>query len=258
MYGCYRHSRLYSLPVAITEYLHQLKKTWQRAVDGYIALTEFGRQKFIQCGLPRERIFVKPNSLDAPPLPKYAKGDYAIYLGRLSQEKGLDVLLDAAECDHRTSPSPLKIKIVGDGPLTAEVKKKIEEGKLGKVELVGRQSHDECMALLSDAGFMIMPSLCYENFPMAIREAFACGKPVITSRLGAMAEIVVDKRTGLLFNPGDGADLAEKMRWMTENEDACIRMGRNARAEFENKFTAERNFDSLMDIYRKTISAKRT
>jgi len=99
-----------------------------------------------------------------------------------------------------------------------------------------------------------MPSVCYENFPMAIREAFACGKPVIASGLGAMAEIVEDNKTGLLFNPGESADLAEKIRWMTENEDACIGMGKNARASFESKYTADRNFAMLMDIYEKVLA----
>jgi glycosyltransferase involved in cell wall biosynthesis len=109
------------------------------------------------------------------------------------------------------------------------------------------------MELLRDARFMIMPAVCYENFPMAIREAFACGKPVIASRLGAMAELVEDGKTGLLFEPGDPEDLAAKIRWMLKNEDACIAMGKNARKAFEEKYTAERNFQILMRIYNKLI-----
>ena len=100
---------------------------------------------------------------------------------------------------------------------------------------------------------MVMPAICYENFPMAITEAYACGKPVIASRLGAMAELVEDGKTGLLFEPGNPEDLASKIKWMLENEDACIEMGRNARKVFEEKYTAEKNFEILMNIYKKVM-----
>jgi glycosyltransferase involved in cell wall biosynthesis len=107
------------------------------------------------------------------------------------------------------------------------------------------------MKLLAKAQFMVMPAVCYENFPMAIREAFACGKPVIASNLGAMAELVEDQKTGLLFEPGNPEDLAEKMKWMVEHESECIDMGKNARKVFEQKYTAEKNFEILMNIYNK-------
>jgi len=257
-YGCFRNSRLYSAPVVAAEIMHKIKKTWTETVDAYISLTDFGMRKFIECGLPGDRIYVKPNFLVNPPSPKHAKGKYAIYLGRLSGEKGLDVLIDALAILKTSNPQALEffsLKVLGDGPLRAELEKYAEDKKLGeKIDFTGRKSHDECMELLSEASFLIMSSVCYENFPMAIREAFACGKPVIASRLGAMAEIVEDNKTGLLFNPGDSADLAEKIRWMTENEDACIGMGMNARASFESKYTADRNFAMLMDIYEKVLA----
>ena len=110
------------------------------------------------------------------------------------------------------------------------------------------------MQLLREARFLILPSICYENFPLTIVEAFACGKPVVASNHGAMAAIVEHRKTGLLFEPGDAADLAEQIRWMTENRDACMEMGKNAHAEFEAKYTASRNFEVLMDIYRMTIA----
>ena len=140
---------------------------------------------------------------------------------------------------------PLKLKIVGDGLLMKELKDKVKAEKINGIEFTGRKTFHECMELLRDARFMIMPAVCYENFPMAIREAFACGKPVIASRLGAMAELVDDGKTGLLFEPGDSEDLAAKIRWMLKNEDACIAMGKNARKEFEEKYTAERNYSNI-------------
>jgi glycosyltransferase involved in cell wall biosynthesis len=120
------------------------------------------------------------------------------------------------------------------------------------VEFVGMKSHREAMALLQRAKFLVIPSLCYEMFPLASVEAFASGKPVVASRLGALAEIVKDGETGLLFEAGNAADLAQKMRFLLANEDLCLAMGRRARAEFEAKYTAARNYDLLMDIYQRT------
>jgi len=252
-YGCYRDSKLYSFPIASANAIHRAFGTWEKSIDAFIALTEFGKKKFIECGLPEEKIFVKPNFLLNPPEPSFTHRDYTIFLGRLSYEKGLSILIDSAKTLNN-SAVPLKFKIVGDGPLMKELKDKVKAEKINGIEFTGRKTFHECMELLRDARFMIMPAVCYENFPMAIREAFACGKPVIASRLGAMAELVDDGKTGLLFEPGDPEDLAAKIRWMLKNEDACIAMGKNARKEFEEKYTAEKNFQILMGIYQ-TISA---
>jgi glycosyltransferase involved in cell wall biosynthesis len=257
-YGCYRDSRLYSVPVVAAEVIHRAMRTWTESVDAFIALTEFGKQKFIQCGLPEGRIFVKPNFLGDPPSPSYGAGEYAIFLGRLSAEKGLDLLLEALTIHHRTASSPVKIKVVGDGPLRPQLEMRARDHSLYNIDFLGRRNFSDCLDLLSGASFMVMPSVCYENFPMVIREAYACGKPVIAPRLGAMAEIVHDRSTGLLFNAGESADLEAKLQWMTENESARREMGRRARTEFENNYTADHNFDLLLDIYRKVVVSKRT
>jgi glycosyltransferase involved in cell wall biosynthesis len=252
-YGCYRDSRLYSFAIASANAIHMAFGTWEKNIDAFIALTEFGKKKFVGCGLPEEKIFVKPNFLLNPPEPSYAHRDYIIFLGRLSHEKGLSILIDAAKTLNNSAVS-LKFKIVGDGPLMKELKDKVKAEKISGIEFTGRKTFHECMELLRDARFMMMPAVCYENFPMAIREAFACGKPVIASNLGAMAELVEDGKTGLLFEPGNAEDLAVKIRWMLKNEDACIAMGKNARKEFEEKYTAEKNFQILTGIYQ-TVSA---
>ena len=249
LYGCFRNSKLYSLPVALTDCFHKIAGTWSCKVDAYIALTEFGRKKFIECGLPEERIFVKPNFLANPPEPDYINNGYIIFLGRLSSEKGITVLIDAVKRLNLYKPTPLNLKIIGDGPLRKVIEEKIRSGRVDSIELLGRKNLNECMALLKESKFMVMPAVCYENFPLSIREAFACGKPVVASRLGAMAELIEDGKTGLLFEPGNPDDLAEKIKWMFDNEDACIEMGKNARAEFEAKYTADKNLNILMNIY---------
>jgi len=251
LHGCYRDSRFFTAPVVFAEWFHLMRDTWQTAVDAYITLTEFGKKKFIQCGLPEKKIFVKPNFLSDPPNFLSPPQQYVVFIGRLSKEKGVNILIDALK--HLNT---FTLKLIGDGPLRPELEKQIEDKKLGeKIEFTGRMRRAECMELLKRSCCLIMPSVCYENFPMAIVEAFACGKPVVASRLGVMADIIEDKKTGLLFNPGDPLDLAEKIGWMVENKEAAGDMGRNARTEFENKYTADRNFDTLIDIYKKTLTA---
>jgi len=259
-YGCYRNSRLYSIPVALMEYLHWVKQTWVAKVDAYIALTNFGRNKFIEAGLPANKIFVKPNFLLNPPESNYSHKNYAVFIGRLSQEKGINVLIDSLKHLNTYDPLPktydlFKIKIIGDGPLKEYLENHISASNIKNIELTGRKSFDECMGLLRDARFLLMPAIWYEGFPMVIREAFACGKPVIASNLGAMAELVEGRKTGLLFEPGNPKSLAEKIKWMIEHPDKCIEMGKNARAEFEAKYTAEKNFEMLMKIYEKVIGS---
>ncbi len=254
MHGCYRGSRLYSLPVAITEAFHRLKGTWTDQVDAYIALTDFGREKFIECGLPKEKIFVKPNFLPDPPPPSENMQDYAVFIGRLSEEKGIVPLLKALRHLKHDMLRRLRLKMIGEGPLRQKLEEEVKAHKLARtVEFLGKRSHAECMQLLREARFLILPAICYENFPMTIVEAFACGRPVVATRLGAMAEIVEHGKTGLLFESGNSEDLAAKISWMIDNPDTCADMGRNARVEFVLKYASERNFGILMKIYGSVI-----
>lgn len=245
-YGCYRSSRLYSLPVAFTEMVHRRRGTWVNAVDAYIALTEFGKKKFIECGLPEGKINLKPNFASDVPSQVWPVKNYAGFVGRISHEKGVETLVNAV---RHLGAIDFKFKIVGDGPLRNE----INGISADRLEIMGKKDHDECMKILSGAAFAIMPAICYENFPLSIVEAFAYGKPVIASNLGAMASIIKDRETGLLFQPGNAEELASKMKWMIENPDECVRMGKNARMEFEAKFTAGKNYEILMEIYQETI-----
>lgn len=261
--GCYRNSWQYSLPVALSEMYHKQKKTWTEQVDAYIALTEFGKNKFIECGLPEKKIFIKPNFISGSPDSTTSSQNYAVFIGRLSKEKGIDVLIDALKnfkTSELQSSESFSFKIIGDGPLREQAEaKSIGQGAKGvKIEFTGRRSHKECMELLKNARFLVMPALCYENFPLTIVEAFACGKPVVASRLGVMADIVEDNKTGMLFEPGNAEDLANAIKRLWEDEALCREIGQNARAEFEKKYTAEKNIKSLIDIYHETIKRQRT
>jgi glycosyltransferase involved in cell wall biosynthesis len=214
-----------------------------------VALTEFARRKFVEGGLPAERIVVKPNFITRDPGSKKKPGEYALYVGRLSEEKGPQVLLRGWARLRRAIP----LKIAGGGRLKDELGREIAAKGLHEVDLLGQIDSQEIAGLFHKARFLVLPSLCYENFPLALAEAFACGVPVISSRLGSMAEIVADGKTGLHFSAGNDADLAAKVEWAWTHLDQMQTMGRAARAEYEAKYTAARGLENLMSIYRRAM-----
>lgn len=250
IHACYRGSRSESAVVAAMLATHRAMGTWQRKVGAYIALTKFGRDRFIRGGLPAERIMVKPHFVEDPG-PADDRDGHAVYVGRLSQEKGIRIVLDAWE--HLGG---VPLAIVGTGPLQTLVDQSVARGRIDAVT-AGTVAHADAMRAIQDGTFLVFPSVCYESFGRTIIEAFACGRPVVASRLGAAEEIVEDGVTGLHFNPGDPMDLAAKVRWLWEHPEECTRMGENARREYEQKYTPERNYAMLMDIYSKTISEYR-
>ena len=245
MHGCYRESRVASTAVASMITIHRILRTWVDMVDIYIALTEFARQKFIEGGLPPEKIVVKPNFVHPNPSSGKGSGGYALFVGRLSVEKGLDTLLAAWEKLNEQIP----LKIVGDGPLASQVESVAK--RLPSVEWLGRRAMSEVHELMGEAKFLIFPSKWYETFGRVAVEAFAKGTPVIAANIGAIAEVVDSNRTGLHFRPGDAADLVAKVEWLLANPAKLTQMRLQAKSEFEAKYTAKINYQKLMEIYTK-------
>ena len=253
LHACYRRSRPASGVVAAMLSFHRLLGTWGKMVDTYIVLTNHAKEKFIQGGLPKEKVVVRPNFVD--PDPGGSEGEakpYALFVGRLSREKGVQILLTAWGLVRG-----IPLVMIGDGPLSSELKGLVKSLELSNVKLMGRQPHPQVLTALKRARFLVVPSDCYEAFPLAVVEAFATGVPVVASCLGAMAEIVYDRRTGLLFEPGNAEDLADKVNWLWSHPDESEAMGREARQEFELKYTAEQGYQGLMAIYNELIRARR-
>ena len=248
VHGCWRGSRAGTAMVAAMLTVHRLMKTWQEQVNVYIALTEFSRQKFIEGGLPAEKIVVKPNFVALDPGEGQHEGGYALFVGRLSPEKGVMTMLRAWK-----GLKGIPLKIVGDGPLMEAVQDFVKREGLRDVEILGRKPREEVLLLMQEARVLVFPSEWYEGFPMAIAEAFTCGLPVIASRLGAMAEIVENSRTGLHFEPGNSEALAAKVAWAWSHLREMAEMGHEARREYKARYTAERNYEMLMEIYRKAM-----
>ena len=252
VHGCYRGSRPASAVVAGSALAHRVLGTWDRKVDAFIALTEFARRKFIEGGLPAEKVALKPNFLHPDPGPSEASHDYALFVGRLSPEKGVDTLLAA----WRKLADKATLRIVGAGPLSPQVEAASSQSE--GVEYLGHRPGPEVMELIAGARFLAVPSIWYEAFGLVIVEAFAKAKPVIASRLGAMTEIIEEGRTGLLFEPGDPDDLAAKVNWAMEHPAEMRAMGQNARELYLQNFTARHNYDRLMEIYGAALDATKS
>jgi glycosyltransferase involved in cell wall biosynthesis len=250
LHACYHRSYAQSAVTAGMLTAHRWLKTWREQVDVYIALTDFSRRKFIEGGLPEEKVVVKPNFVYPDPGCRAGSGNYALYVGRLSAEKGVMTLLQA----WQQLPG-MPLKAVGDGPLMGAVRAFAHTHAGLGIEILGRRDPQEVLALMQGAEFVVFPSEWYETFGRVAIEAFACGVPVLASRLGAMAELVDDGHTGLLFRPGDPQDLAAKVCWAIEHPEAMALMGAQARHVYEAKYTADLNYNMLINIYRTAVSA---
>lgn len=240
--GCYRESRLQSTVLACMVGVHRGLGTWQNKVTRYVALNEFCRNKFVEGGLPAERIVVKPNFVDFSPPIAVDRRDF-LFVGRLSAEKGIDTLVAAAGMVEAAT-----VLVGGTGP---------KAGLLNaspNIRALGALSGERVRETMAGALAMVLPSIWYENFPRTLVEAFGCGLPVIASRIGALADLVEHRKTGLLFEPGDPASLADAMRWALAHREEMAAMGKAARAHYEANFTADRNYQQLLAIYQEAIA----
>ncbi len=242
---CYRDSAAKSAALVGMLGLHRLLGSYRNKVTRYIALSEFSKQKFVEGGLSQAKVAVKPNFADiSPPIEGPRSG--ALFVGRLSQEKGLHLLLEAL----RMSPN-ITCTVVGDGPQ----RKLVSTGE--QIHFLGAREPERVYAQMRQAAYLVMPSICYEQFPRTLVEAFACRLPIIASRLGPLAELVEDGKTGLLFDPGSAEDLSNKLRFAEARPQIMREMGENARAEYELKYTPRQNYQQLMGIYAEAISTNK-
>lgn len=238
LHGCYRGSPAQTAIVAAGTVVHRWAGTWQHRVDRYIALNAFCRDRFLAGGLPAEKLRIKPNFVDlAPPLQQSRHG--LLFVGRLSEEKGLAVLAEAL----RHQPLPEPVQIAGEGPLAPVL------NALPGASPLGAQPPEAVYRLMARARALVLPSIWYENFPRTLVEAYACALPVIASRLGAMAALVQHGHTGLLFNPGDAEDLARTLAWALAHPGELARMGQAARQHYEAELTGAANHRQLLQIY---------
>lgn len=251
VHACYRNNRPASAVAVAMVSAHRLIGTYARAVDRFVALTDFARERFVASGLPARRIVVKPNFAPDRGAPSGAAArEGFLYVGRLSEEKGIMLLIEAA----RRMTSDATITIVGDGPQRAAVER--AAGELPRIRYVGAAPAEVVHARMSEAAAVVIPSLCYEMFPVVAAEAFGAGTPVVASAHGGLTSIVEDGLTGRLFAPGDASALARALDAFAEEREAAVQMGNAARARYERQFSPAANYAQLSGIYAGVLGSR--
>ena len=246
---CKKNSFLASTMAAIENTVHRIMKVYD-LVDVFIAPSEFLRNKFIEYGFKEQKIMCIGYLIDIELQDdKKPPGDYYMYVGRISEEKGIKTLIDAAV----DNPGE-KLKIIGSGPL----KKAMElyaasKDKNRTIAFLGHKRRDEVIEYIKNCRFAVVPSEWYENYPFSVLETFACGKPVIGSKIGGIPELVKDNETGLTFEIGNSYELSKKIKYLENNPEAVIEMGRNARAFVERELNADKHYRKLMEIYKRLM-----
>jgi glycosyltransferase involved in cell wall biosynthesis len=248
--GVYRNSKIETACAVLMTGIHKLLGTWKNKVDRYIVLTEFAKNKFLNSslGVPAEKMVVKPNFITDPGTGYYSREDFFLFIGRLTEEKGIKTILECAK------KSKKNIKIIGDGPLREEVQK--QASLHSNIQYLGFQDKETILDILKRAKALLFASLWYEGFPMTILEAFASGTPVICSKLGGPGEIVENNISGLHFTPGDAEDLAQKMLLLSQDKVLVSSLGKGARQAFLEKYSEESNYQTLLNLYIDVIRLK--
>jgi glycosyltransferase involved in cell wall biosynthesis len=243
VHKCYRGSAAGSAAATLGMLSHWAWGTWRNAVDRFIALTEFSRRKLIEGGIAGDKISVKPNFVEPDPGPGAGDGGYFLYAGRLTDEKGVRVLIDC----WKSAPDLPPLWIAGDGPLREEIQS--AAATLKHVRWLGMKASDEVLSLMKRAKAILCPSLWYEGMPRVVIESLAVGTPVIASQIGGYPEMVVDGESGALFEPGNTRALLSRLR-ESERTTAWESMRSHARLRFLAEYTGEKNFSLLLNIYR--------
>lgn len=251
VFGCYRGSRAGSLTLAASIAAHRAGGTWSRAIDRYIVLTEFARDRLVRSGLPAERVMVKPNGLAHDPGGAGQEAAYALFVGRLSPEKGVDVLLDAWASHGVDIP----LRIVGSGPESDRVE--AAAGQHARITCLGQRGSEEVTELMKGAAMLVLPSRWFEGLPMTLIEAYANGLPVIATDIGALTGLVQHGRTGLLCPPDDPAALAAAVQRLWNHPHEQSAMSAAARAEFERHYTADACYQGLVNVYEQAIEERK-
>lgn len=255
VYRCYRDSLPASLGVWNMITFNRYRKTWLKDVDAFITPSQFAANKLIEIGIPGDRLYVKPNVTPDPladtPIPSLPSQPTFLFIGRLSPEKGVSLLLKAWEI---LAEDEWQLNIIGDGPQRPTLEQYASDRQLTNVYFQGYQPVNKVFEAIQQSTAIIVPSQWYETFGRVVIEAFACGRSVIVSSLGALAELVEEGKTGLLVPHDDINAWAERLRWGGNHLLEMAHMGQQCRQAYLQKYTSAVNYQQTMNIYRRILS----
>lgn len=241
---CYRDSSFQTMALVLCLKLHRGLGTF-RKIDRYLAPSVFMRRKMIEAGFPPDRVLVNRHHLDLSQFaPSLAHGGYAVYMGRLSREKGIPMMLEAFAV-----PPPITLHILGDGPLKNQLQEQILAQELLHIQVHGFIDSSQRFDWLKNAAFLVFPSEWYENAPFTLIESMALGVPAVASRIGGITEIIEHGKTGLLFEPGNGNELQTRIRELYNNAELLSDMRKQARLKAEREYSREQAYASLRSVY---------
>ncbi|MEM4993365.1 glycosyltransferase family 4 protein [Priestia sp. SB1] len=253
-YGCYRGSKIQTVPVVSMIGINKMLGTWKNKVDRYIALTKFSKNKFVSSGIPEQKITVKGNFLQENSnqvLKLSGNSNNLIFVGRLSPEKGIQDLLEAWNLVSKKKNS--KLLIIGEGPEKNRLEKLYDSEN---IVFLGKKNSDEVIIYMKEAKYLIVPSIWYEGFPMTIVEAYSVGTPVISSNIGSLKEVVINGETGFHFNYRDIDNLHQVLERALDYE-LHDQMKENVLSNYKERYSEEINFKKIMLIYNEVIEEKK-
>jgi glycosyltransferase involved in cell wall biosynthesis len=219
-------------------------------IDAIVCPSKFLHDKMVEAGYNRDRLHHVPSFIDhAQYTPSTTPGSYVLYFGRISREKGVDVLVDAFA--RLRSSSSIRLIIVGLGSRESlrALREKIQTAQLPNVQLQDPMSGETLFTTIRNAACVVVPSICYENMPQVVLESYAHGKPVIASNLGSLPEVVEDRVTGSLFQAGNADDLAEKIGSLASDKERLRRMGQAALEKVRSGHSPEIHYQALMSLF---------
>lgn len=253
VHRCLQGSALVSLARVIAMTTHRLMRIYDQ-VDAFIAPSRFLMAKMVQGGFPVEKLHHIPSPVKALPATPEGLGEYILYFGRIAPEKGLETLLLGFErllCQHPLA----RLLIVGaPTPEQERLEHILNERRISNVEFVGFQEGEQLNMLIDGARFSVCPSIWYENSPMTVYESLAHARPVIVSNIGSLPEQVEDGADGLLFEPGNHEQLADKMAALWEDPALASHMGKTGRDRMQRLFSPEAHYRSLLAVFNQILN----
>lgn len=248
IHRCLKNSLSASVLAAMEMYFHKVLKIYGKNIDLFIAPSEFVKNKLIKFGFPENKIKVLPHfiELSKDEHKNCSTKNYFFYLGRLKEEKGVDLLLAAMK-----ELPEINLKIVGSGPQETKLKEFVLKNNLDNVKFLGQINAEQLPEIIKQAQGVIIPSRVWETFGLVAAEVMAYGRPVIASQMGALPELIIHGQTGLLFKSEDSHDLADKILFLQKNPEQAKAMGAAGRKIIEEKLNRQQHYQKIMEIYEK-------